>query len=97
MQIDEFHLSKGSSAKKAYLNCLEEQQAWVNAYSKETPSILSTKRYLILSTETFDSKQEAISWYFSQDLSVLKYRTNTAGALILQDNTYLFITLPKKG
>lgn len=96
MQIDEFHLSKGTSAKIAYLNCLEEQEAWYTLYQKDKPSILSTKRYFILSTDTFLSKEEAISWYFSQDLSLLKYRKYTAGALILQDNYYLFITLPSK-
>lgn len=96
MQIEDVFIAVGSTTKRAYLNCLEEQQAWSDLYNKPVPSIVQTKRYFILSTEEFLSKEDALSWLNAQDFSILKYRSNTAGALILPAQTFLFFTLPNK-
>lgn len=84
----------GDSAKKAYLNAKEEDLMWSDYNEDHIPSVSLTKRYFIVSVDTFESKEEAIQFASSFDYSTIKYRKNTSGALILTNNTYLFFTLP---
>lgn len=89
-----FVTSVGDSAKKAYLNAKEEDLMWAEYNQDHIPSVSLTKRYFILNVNTFSSKEEAIQFASSFDYSSIKYRSNTSGALILPNNTYLFFTLP---
>ena len=89
-----FVTSIGDSAKKAYLNAKEEDLMWANYNEDHIQSVDLTKRYFILSVDVFESKEEAIQFASSFDYSSIKYRSNTSGALILPNNTYLFFTLP---
>ena len=67
---------------------------WANYNEDHIQSVDLTKRYFILSVNVFESKEEAIQFASSFDYSSIKYRSNTSGALILPNNTYLFFTLP---
>lgn len=84
----------GESAKKAYLNALEQEEAWVLNDENYYSDILDTKRYFIVNIQPFPSKEEALLWLESFDFSTIKYRKNTCGTCILSDNQYLFFKLP---
>lgn len=89
-----FVTAVGASTKKAYLNAKEEDLMWSDYDETHIQSVSLTKRYFIVSTESFSSKEEAINFVKDFDFTSIKYRKNTSGTLILPDNTYLFFTLP---
>ena len=86
----DYALSTGDGAKKAFLNLLEKEKAWQEAHQIE-PSFSSCKRYKIVTTEPFTSKEEALS-YINSNLP-FKMRVNSAGCVIINNNLntqYLF-------
>lgn len=97
--IPDYIISRGESGKKAYLAAKESDSHWLEAYPDYTPVLLDTKRYYILTTDIFSSKQEALVWlhdFLNSDYqSNYKFRKNTAGALILENDNYLFFPLKR--
>lgn len=75
-----YAISTGDGAKKAFLNLLEEEKAWQETRQIQ-PSFTSCKRYKIVSTEIFLSKEEALSYIVTN--SPFKTRPKTAGCVII--------------
>lgn len=95
--IPDYIVSRGDSGKKAYLAAKEFDSYWIEASPDYNPTLLNTKRYHILTTEIFSSKETALAWleiFLNSDYqSNFKFRKNTAGALILENSNYLFFPL----
>lgn len=85
-----YAISSGDGAKKAFLHLLEKEKAWQDNY--EMQSIFSgCKRYKIVSTDHFSSKEDALTFINSN--APFKMRANSAGCVIISLNQsiqYLF-------
>ena len=95
--LPDYIISRGESGKKAYLAAKQADLNWMEVYPDYTPALVDTKRYRIITTEIFTSREKALVWLLdfvnSDYQSLKKYRKNTAGALILENDSYLFFAL----
>jgi hypothetical protein len=85
-----YSISSGDGAKKAFLNLLEQEEAWRDNYSIKSP-FLECKRYKIVSTDHFLSKDSALTFITSN--MPFDMRSKSAGCVIInsdQKTQYLF-------
>ena len=85
-----YAMSAGQGAKQAFTNLLEQEEAWQDIYKIES-NFLDCKRYKIVSTDQFTSKEDALT-YINANLP-FKMRVKTAGCVIMNTNQtiqYLF-------
>jgi hypothetical protein len=87
-----YAISSGDGAKKAFLHLLEEEKAWQDNYEIQS-AFSNCKRYKIVSTDHFSSKEDALTFINSN--APFKMRANSAGCVIInlnQNIQYLFFT-----
>lgn len=80
----------GNGAKEAFNTLIETELCWLEEHKLES-SFLKYKRYKIVSTEQFSSKEEA--FLFINANKPFKMRANSAGCVIINSNEelkYLF-------
>lgn len=85
-----YAISSGDGAKKAFLHLLEEEKAWQDNYDMQS-AFLDCKRYKIVSTDHFSSKEDALTFINSN--APFKMRAKSAGCVIINLNEniqYLF-------
>ena len=92
MDLDSLHysLSSGNGAKQAFVNLLEQEEAWQSIYNIKS-NFLDCKRYKIVSTDQFTSKTTALAYINAN--KPFKMRANSAGCVIINTNNnieYLF-------
>ena len=95
--MHDFHytIAEGlTGAKKAYVNALEIESAW-ETHKKFPSDLLATKRYKIVNTQPFKTKEAALA-YITKN-KPFKMRTHSAGCVLIQKEeeeevSYLFFT-----
>jgi hypothetical protein len=89
MQYNDYIVASGQGAKKAFLKAMEIES------SDPESHFIGVKRYFIVNTQSFETVNYALEWLDDADLSHIKFKNNTAGALIINSDTYLFFAISK--
>ena len=85
-----YQTSIGDGAKDAFLTLIEQESAWLEEHQIQSP-FLDLKRYKIVNTQPFDSKQEALDYINTN--TPFKMRAKCAGCVIVKQQEellYLF-------